>query len=200
MRPSLITIPETVIRLEDGTRRVVEAFGTSRRAVTVEEYARFARESGYVTTAEQARRPHTFRHHYAIEDLSDVETASVRATFLSWYDAAAYCEWAGGHLPSQEEWLAAAVRDWRTEVPRTPWVAVGQGQYEEDPAYIFVEGPEWTSTECDDHSAIVRTHPRYFLIQGWRSDPLQNRCPQPKSFADTGIGFRVRLAPDAALP
>jgi hypothetical protein len=200
MPPPLITIPQTEITLEDGIRHVVQPFRTPRRAVTIQEYAQFARETGHVTTAERARRPHTFRHHYAIEDLSGAQRASVRATFLSWHDAAAYCEWAGGRLPSQEEWLAAAVRDWRTEVPRTSWVTAAQGQYEEDPAYIFIEGPEWTGTEGADDRAIVRGHPRYFLIEGWRSDPLQNRTPHPKSFADTGIGFRLRLPADAALP
>jgi formylglycine-generating enzyme required for sulfatase activity len=101
-----VTVPAGEYRLGDGGRRVrrLDAVCLGRWPVTNAQFARFAGACGHPVAPPLAAR-------LAAAVLADHPVAEV--TFA---DALAYCAWAGGRLPTGDEWEAAArgpdARDW----------------------------------------------------------------------------------------
>lgn len=78
----------------------VAAFEIDRFEVTNAEFARFADEVGYTTYAED-NNSRSWR-----DEATDKGNHPV--VYVTWDDAAAYCEWAGKRLPTEQEWEVAA--------------------------------------------------------------------------------------------
>lgn len=110
-----------IVRGKDGQEYVsipsVEAkpFGLGRTEVTVAAFARFASATGRKTTAEMdgwswvVRGDDLVRQegiHWRSPGFPQTEDHPV--VHVSWYDAEAYCQWAGGRLPAETEWERAA--------------------------------------------------------------------------------------------
>src|SRR5262245_32092940 len=114
--PTLVLIPsgeflmgcETGYPAERPVHRVlVDAFYLSKYPVTNAQYARFIQETGH-------RVPYLDDRRVQRENWNpDTRTyptgrADHPVVLVSWKDAQAYCQWAGGRLPTEAEWERAA--------------------------------------------------------------------------------------------
>jgi len=74
----------------------LDAFWISQTPVTVSAYRRFENETGRMPSYQPGKDNHP-------------------AVNVSWCDAVAYCQWAGGRLPSDVEWVYAALAGGTTD-------------------------------------------------------------------------------------
>ena len=97
--------------------------------VTIAQFARYARATGTTTRAEregggfeyvggwQRRTGWTWQR----PDGSQPDTDQLPAVHLTHAEAQAYCQWAGGRLPTAAEWRTAGFTELRSQPP-APWV------------------------------------------------------------------------------
>ncbi len=82
---------------EEKKKIYLPEYWISKMPVTNVHYARFVVETGY-------RMPHHWRKKLIYPD----GLADHPVVYVDWYDATAFCKWAGGRLPIEEEWEKAA--------------------------------------------------------------------------------------------
>lgn len=85
----------------------VEAFALGRSPVTNEQYERFVRETGHRVPYLDDPRAESDNWDQEQRTYSSGRTHHP-VVLVSWRDAEAYCEWAGGRLPTEAEWEKAA--------------------------------------------------------------------------------------------
>ena len=123
------------------------AFDIARTETTIGQFRRFAAATGRVTRAERAgggevyeagwtRKPGwTWQRPFGVATASDDEPA----VHLDWDEAQAFCRWAGGRLPTDREWVAAAYTETR-DAPAAPFV---KGR-----TYAFPTGDSPAGAQC----------------------------------------------------
>lgn len=118
------------------------------KLVTNLDFARFAEETGYVTTAEKAGKGWGFHDdkYMDIENLSWRSFATLGredhpVVMMSWHDATAYATWAGKRLPTEAEWekaarggLVCSAYPWGNTEPTAENCGFGKKSHQEIPA------------------------------------------------------------------
>ncbi|MFO0819020.1 MAG: SUMF1/EgtB/PvdO family nonheme iron enzyme [Pirellulales bacterium] len=139
--------PRAFVRIEageyayqEGRQTIEHPFLLSRFPVTNSQYYEFMKDEGYKVRRfwsdegwawkeqERITEPYYWRH-----PLWNVPNQSVVG--VSWYEAEAFCRWAGGQLPSERHWEAAARGAQGREYP---W------------------GDTWTDGICNSRESMLR--------------------------------------------
>ncbi len=153
---------------------VVRPFRLDRFPVTVAQYARFVRDTGYRTDAERRGFGLVYTEQGWTEragvtwrtpggpgtggpDLDDHPVVHV-----SWGDAGAYAAWSGRRLPTETEWEFAARGpdfrlwpwgdDWNADAANTAELHAG-------PLTSLSAWQQWWRAECARHGPVPRTSP-----------------------------------------
>ncbi|MGV8118956.1 MAG: formylglycine-generating enzyme family protein [Candidatus Xenobiia bacterium LiM19] len=105
----------------------IDEYCIGKYEVTNDQFSSFVKDSHYVTDAEKAGDQRTWRT-LAVPGRDTHPVACV-----TWNDAKAYCEWAGGNLPSEAQWEKAARG---TDGRAYPW-----GNEWDEKACNWFEGP-----------------------------------------------------------
>jgi formylglycine-generating enzyme required for sulfatase activity len=93
-----VTDPEKIVPQEV---TFVQGFWLGRTEVTVGQFGRFAKQTGYVTDAEKAHNRFTWKSP------GFPQQANHPVVYVSYRDACSYALWAGVDLPTEAEWLYA---------------------------------------------------------------------------------------------
>lgn len=185
-----IKIPQKIIYTETKTDVNVPSFEISKYPIAVSQYSKFARETNYKTTNEKKGYYLTYFDNELLIGLSKKKIESMAATCISYIDAIEYCKWAGVRLPSDIEWLSAAILDWKNEYKSNDLSERLVQKYASKSTALKNLSHEWTSEySAKSDSAYVREGPGYLLEKGWKK-PRQ-RTKRPSDYTDLLLQFRV---------
>jgi formylglycine-generating enzyme len=128
----------------------LDGFAIARTETTVGQFRRFVEATGTTMRAERqgggevyeagwVKKPGwTWRTPFGGGKAAADDEPAVHITF---HEAQAFCRWAGGRLPSDAQWLAAAYTEQRA-APPAPWV---RGK-----TYAFPTGDQPDGAQCLD--------------------------------------------------
>jgi formylglycine-generating enzyme len=137
----------------------IRGFAIDKTEVSIEQFARFAQATGFVSSAEKAsggstyeggwvqRKGWNWRTPYGLP--ASGKEPAVHLTFL---EAKAYCQWAGKRLPLDAEWMEAAY----TERRAAPPVGFATGQ-----TYPYPTGSSPQGANCLGDCGAVNTPAAY---------------------------------------
>jgi formylglycine-generating enzyme required for sulfatase activity len=140
----------------------VSAFEIAKRPVTLAEFLQFSTQTGYLTTAERSGATESYRTFCAGE-MPEEERLGTSASLLSWFDAEAFCRWAHARLPTEHEWLAAAILDWDIVVPDDDENSRASSRVASHDQAMEWFGLEWTSSCAASGLRIMRSTPTLVL-------------------------------------
>ena len=105
----MVRIPAGAFQRGDGTTTTLEAFAIDVYEVTNAEYQRFIADGGYAEAGYWlpegwAWRESKKREQPSYWDNEDFNAAQQPVVGVTWYEADAYCRWAGKSLPEEPQW------------------------------------------------------------------------------------------------
>ncbi len=141
-------------------------FEIAAHPVSVAQYEVFCAATGYQTMAERGRLmgPYYFDNS-TLYELSAEDRAKAPAVHLCYMDAQAFCAWAGCRLPTEEEWLLAAMVT-ADEAKSYNEAVAFQSRYESSDDVLKRPGSEITSTQPTPTTCVVRRGPGLILMTG----------------------------------
>lgn len=185
-----LCVPEKEVELESGEVVQTDQVTISRHPVSIDEYRIFANDSGYQTLAERCDDvENCYYCNSVIAGWSEAEIARGTASCLCYLDAVAFCHFYGLRLPSEVEWLAAAViedgeisaKEYRERIPSIC----------KSPTFLYTIGAEVTGTLEDDQRCVLRRGPIGIRQEHWRERVGGNRLVTPIDYYDCMTSFRV---------
>lgn len=100
----------------------------ARTETTIAQFRRFAEATGYRTQAEREGGGHVYEAGFVRKPgwtwqrpFGSASHPLWPAVHVNYAEAQAFCAWAGGRLPTDTEWVAAAYTEQRS-APPSPWV------------------------------------------------------------------------------
>ncbi|MBL7040093.1 MAG: SUMF1/EgtB/PvdO family nonheme iron enzyme [Pirellulaceae bacterium] len=112
-RSAYVEIPAGEYAYQDGTKSIGEPFLLSKYPVTNSQFAVFLAEDGYKQRAHWSKEGWEWKGTNGVTGPSYCRDTKWNApnqpvVGVSFYEAEAFCQWAGGFLPSEQQWEAAA--------------------------------------------------------------------------------------------
>lgn len=177
-----VDVPEQTVELEFGDTQLVPEFRISRRCVSVGEFQKFVDQTGYETTAERNGSLVNYRrnarsggpHQPVVE--------------VSWMDAVTYCRWRRVRLPTEWEWLAAAITI--PHLASTNYL-LNQGVPRTQTNDLIFESSELTATRQLDGRVIIRHGPKWARSPDWKDLAKRHRHLCTPTEHSVMLGFRV---------
>lgn len=185
-----IQVPSQEVELESGAKTYIDAFKIARFPVTVGDFRSFAISANYETVAE---RNEDFESCYfknsTLMGHSDSELMQSPVSCVSYEDAVAYCNSNALRLPTELEWIAAAVieigevndLEFREQIQRL-------SRY---PNFLQQLGTELTGTLAGQDSCVIRRAPIGIRQSKWRERAQHNRLVVPTNSYDCMTSFRT---------
>lgn len=184
-----IEVEAQTVELEDGNSLYVDPFRIAQVPTRTREFMEFVEATGYRTSAERNGDAESFLKNAVTEGCSKRELAETPVNCVSYHDAIAYCSWRGVQLPTEAQWLVAAITEpkvYAREEYRSQRFWERGGRYLPE-----LSNEEWTKTIDKPGFVVVRRGPRWARTTTWREEVREHRFVVPLDSYDIMTTFRV---------